>query len=244
MLRSFYIASTGMLTQRKNMDIVTNNIINVDTTGYKKDTMVTRSFKDLMIERTEGDVIGPQNTGIHVDDVWTSYRQGDMELTDQPADVALEGEGFFVINTADGPRYTRDGSFAVSPEGYLVTADGNYVQGNNGRIYVGNDEFTINDQGSVIVDDVTVDKLRVVTFPDLAGLEKVNANMFAAGTAGAPQQAEDYKVKQGFLEASNADVAEEMVDMMQLNRSYQVNQRVLTMLDQSLSKTVNEVGRL
>ncbi len=244
MLRSLYIASTGMLAQRKKMDIVTNNIINVDTTGYKKDTLITRSFQDLMIERLGGSYIGPQNTGIHVDDVVTSFDQGDLEQTGRLSDMALEGEGFFVLNTADGPRYTRDGAFAVSPDGYLVNADGNYVQGNNGRIYVGNGEFTINEQGNVIVNNVAVDKLRVVTFGDLTGLEKVGSNMFAAGTAGAPQTATECKVKQGYLEGSNVDMSEEMVTMVEINRAYQVNQRVLTMLDQSLGKTVNEVGKL
>ncbi len=244
MLRSLYIASTGMLAQRKKIDIVTNNIINVDTTGYKKDTLITRSFQDLMIERLGGSYIGPQNTGIHVDDVVTSFDQGDLEQTGRLSDMALEGEGFFVLNTADGPRYTRDGAFAVSPDGYLVNADGNYVQGNNGRIYVGNGEFTINEQGNVIVNNVAVDKLRVVTFGDLTGLEKVGSNMFAAGTAGAPQTATECKVKQGYLEGSNVDMSEEMVTMVEINRAYQVNQRVLTMLDQSLGKTVNEVGKL
>ena len=244
MLRSLYIASTGMLAQRQKMDIVTNNIINIDTTGYKKDTLITRSFQDLMIERMGGSYIGPQNTGIHVDDVVTSFEQGDLEQTGRLSDMALEGEGFFVVNTADGPQYTRDGACAVSPDGYLVNADGNYVQGNNGRIYVGKGNFTINEQGNVIVNNATVDKLRVVPFGDLTGLEKVGSNMFAAGTAGAPQTATECKVKQGYLEGSNVDMSEEMVTMVEINRAYQVNQRVLTMLDQSLGKTVNEVGKL
>lgn len=244
MLRSLYIASTGMLAQRKKMNIVTNNIINIDTTGYKKDTLITRSFQDLMIERLNGSVIGPQNTGVHVDDVVTSFDQGDLEQTGRLSDLALEGEGFFVVNTADGLRYTRDGAFAVSSEGYLVNADGNYVQGNNGRIYVGSSTFAVNEQGSVIVNGTAVDRLRIVTFADLTGLEKVGSNMFAAGSAGAPQPAADCKVRQGYLEGSNVNMAEEMVTMVELNRAYQVNQRVLTMVDQSLGKTVNEVGRL
>ncbi len=244
MLRSLYIASTGMLAQRKKMDIVTNNIINIDTTGYKKDTLITRSFQDLMIERMRGSSIGPQNTGVHVDDVVTSFDQGDLEQTGRLSDLALEGEGFFVVNTAGGLRYSRDGAFAVSPDGYLVNADGNYVQGNNGRIFVGNNTFAVNEQGSVIVNGTAVDKLRIVTFADLTGMEKVGSNLFAAGSAGAPQEATDCKVRQGWLEGSNVDMAEEMVTMVELNRAFQVNQRVLTMLDQSLGKTVNDVGRV
>jgi flagellar basal-body rod protein FlgG len=233
-----------MLAQREKMDIVTNNIINVDTTGYKKDTLITKSFKDMMIQSMSGQDIGLQNTGIHVDDVFTSFDQGDLEQTDRLSDVALEGDGFFVVNTSDGIRYTRDGAFAVTSGGYLVNSEGNYIQGANGNIYVGSGDFTIDEQGYVTVDGQTVNKLLLVTFDDLTGLEKVGSNMFAQGSAGAPQEATDCKVKQGSLESSNVDMSEEMVTMVELNRAYQVNQRVLTMLDQSLSKTVNEVGKV
>jgi flagellar basal-body rod protein FlgG len=244
MLRSLYIASTGMLVQREKMDIVTNNIINVDTTGYKKDTLISSSFKDMMIQSMNGSDIGEQNTGIHVGDVITSFDQGDMEQTDRLSDMALEGDGFFVVNTSDGARYTRDGAFAVSSGGYLINSEGNYVQGTNGNVYVGKGDFAIDEQGNVSVDGKTVNKLQLVTFSDLTGLEKVGSNMFAAGSAGAPRATTDCKVKQGYLESSNVDMAEEMVTMVALNRAYQVNQRVLTMLDQSLSKTVNEVGKV
>jgi flagellar basal-body rod protein FlgG len=158
--------------------------------------------------------------------------------------VALEGDGFFVVNTSDGIRYTRDGAFAVTSGGYLVNSEGNYIQGTNGNIYVGGGDFTIDEQGYVSVDGQTVNKLLLVTFDDLTGLEKVGSNMFAQGSAGTPQEATDCKVKQGSLESSNVDMSEEMVTMVELNRAYQVNQRVLTMLDQSLSKTVNEVGKV
>jgi len=244
MLRSFYIAGTGMLAQREKMDIVTNNIINVDTTGYKKDTLITRSFKDMMIQSMNGQDIGPLNTGIHVDDVVTSFVQGNLEQTDRLTDVALEGDGFFVVNTPAGVRFTRDGAFAVSSDGYLVNSEGNYIQGTNGSIFVGRGEFTINEQGYVTVNGQTVNRLLLVTFENLTGLEKAGSNMFAQGSAGAPQLAAGCKVKQGYLEASNVDMAEEMVTMVELNRAYQVNQRVLTMLDQSLGKTVNEVGKV
>jgi flagellar basal-body rod protein FlgG len=233
-----------MLAQREKMDIVTNNIINVDTTGYKKDTLITKSFKDMMIQSMSGQDVGLQNTGIHVDDVFTSFDQGDLEQTDRLSDVALEGDGFFVVNTSDGIRYTRDGAFAVTSGGYLVNSEGNYIQGTNGNIYVGGGDFTIDEQGYVSVDGQTVNKLLLVTFDDLTGLEKVGSNMFAQGSAGTPQEATDCKVKQGSLESSNVDMSEEMVTMVELNRAYQVNQRVLTMLDQSLSKTVNEVGKV
>jgi len=244
MLRSFYIAGTGMLAQREKMDIVTNNIVNVDTTGYKKDTLITRSFKDMMIQSMNGQDIGPLNTGIHVDDVVTSFDQGNLEQTDRLTDVALEGDGFFVVNTAAGIRFTRDGAFAVNSDGYLVNSEGNYIQGVNGNIFVGSGEFTIDEQGYVTVNGQTVNRLLLVTFANLAGLEKVGSNMFAQGTAGAPQQATGCRVIQGYLEASNVNMAEEMVTMVELNRAYQVNQRVLTMLDQSLGKTVNEVGKV
>jgi flagellar basal-body rod protein FlgG len=244
MLRSLYIASTGMLAQREKMDIVTNNIVNVDTAGYKKDTLITRSFKDMMIQSMSGQDIGKQNTGIHVDDVVTSFDQGDLEQTDRLSDVALEGDGFLVVSTGDGIRYTRDGALAVSSGGYLVNSEGGYVQGASGNIHVGSGGFAIDEQGNVSVGGQVVDRLALVTFANLTGLKKVGSSMFEAGSAGAPQAATGCKVKQGWLESSNVNMAEEMVTMVELNRAYQVNQRVLTMLDESLGKTVNEVGRV
>jgi len=243
-LRSMYIAGTGMLAQKQKLDVLTNNIANIDTTGYKKDTLVSRSFQDLMIDLDDPNIVsvGLQNTGIHVDQIVTRFEQGNMEETGRLSDVALEGEGFFVVSTPEGERYTRDGAFGVSANGYLVNADGYYVSGENGNIYVGGGEFTIDESGYVTVNGATVDRLRVVTFDDLTGLRKTGNNLFLSNAGQAVPS--DAKVMQGYLESSNVNMSEEAVSMIEVSRAFGINQRVLQMIDASLEKTVNEVGRV
>ncbi len=251
MLRSLYTAATGMLVQRKKMDVITNNITNIETNGYKRDQLISRSFKDMLINRINdpavvsySTVIGSQNAGVHIDEVATDFTQGNLEDTGRLSDLALQGPGFFAINTPGGERYTRDGSFSVNSEGYLVTADGNYVMGVSGKIRVGTGKFSVSDQGVVTVNGTPAGKLKIVAFADTAGLRKEGNNLYVnyntqitAATAGT-------SVKQGYIEGSNVDIAREMVDMISVSRMYETNQRMVKMLDESLDKAVNEVGRV
>lgn len=251
MLRSLYLAATGMMVQRKKLDVLTNNIANAETTGYKRDRLLSRSFKDMMIERT-GDPyivsilseVGPQNTGVHIDEIYTDFTQGSSEETGRLTDIAIEGRGYFAISTPAGERYTRDGSFNVSTEGYLVTSDGHPVLGTNGLIRVGDGAFSVDSQGNVTAGGAFAGKLRIVAFADEGDLRKIGGNLYINFTNQAVTPATGYTVKQGFLEASNVDIAREMVDMMEVSRTYETNQRMVKMLDESLGKAVNEVGRV
>lgn len=254
MIRSLYTAGTNMIVQRKRMDVITNNIANVDTAGYKSDKLLSRSFEDMLLERV-GDPavisrrydVGPLNTGIHIDEVVTDFTQGAVQETGRPTDVALMSEGFFVISTPEGERYTRDGSFSRNAEGYLVNSAGNNIvgeDGNNIQIPIGT-EFSIDQHGSILDEDGnSVGKLRVVTFEDHAALRKEGNNNYINFTNAAVENVEGYEVRAGYLEASNSQMAIEMIDMMQTYRTYETNQRVVKMLDDTLQKTVNVVGRV
>lgn len=251
MLRSLYIAATGMLVQRKKMDVITNNITNIETTGYKRDQLISRSFKDMLITRINDPAvvnystpIGNQNTGVHIDEVSTDFSQGNMEDTGKLTDLALQGPGFFTVSTPGGERYTRDGSFGVNSEGYLVTSDGNYVMGVSGKIRVGTGKFNVSGQGVVTVNGTPAGKLKIVTFADAKGLRKEGNNLYANYNAQTVATTAETSVKQGYLEGSNVDIAREMVDMISVSRLYDTNQRMVKMLDQSLDKAVNEVGRV
>lgn len=255
MLRSLYTATTGMMVQRNKMDNITNNITNVDTIGYKKDYMLTRSFDDVLIERmndpnivatrirTNNDV-GDHNWGLYVDEVFTSFAQGSPEQTEQPNELAIQGEGFFVVNTPDGARYTRAGNFRVDSEGYLVNNNGYYVQTTEGQnVYVGDGEFSINVLGDVNVDGQVTGTIAVVTFDDLQGLRKAGENLYYHYDNAAPVFAENYQVLQGYIETSNVDVASETVDMISTSRAYESCYKIAQMIDQSLSKTVNDIAK-
>ncbi len=246
MIRSFYTAGTGMLTQRDRMDVLTNNLTNADTTGFKSDSLVLRGFKDIMISMYSGTrasgTVGMLGNGAHNSRVITSFMQGSLEGTGRSLDFALEGDGFFVVSTPGGERYTRDGSFSVSSDGYLLSSGGYYVQGQNARIYVGGDGFAVNEEGNVSVNGAVTDRIRIVRFENAASLRKDGNNLYTSGVR--PLQDNDTKVMQGFIEGSNVDISGELTNMLAVSRSYETNQRVLRMVDGTLEKSVNSIGRI
>jgi len=278
MLRGLYTAATAMMAYSRRMDVVTNNLVNVETAGFKQDTMTTRSFPDVLLSRLKDPSIyqykqvGPHNYGMHVDQVYTSFATGPFEETGAPADMALVGDGFFVvqhIRKSDAQdedsdvdtteKYTRAGNFGVDADGYLVTPNGCYVQGQNGDILVGGSDFTVDESGAIYsADGEYVDTLRVVRFEDNSVLRKYGDNLYTIfeypdadypddpmyNERGAePIDMENFQVKQGFLEASNVNEAREMVRMMETQRAYEVNQRMITMFDDSLRLSVNEIAK-
>lgn len=259
MLRSFYIAGTGMLTQRQKMDVIINNITNTDTVGYKKDQVISRTFDDLLLDRLNEDPnvlntrtgttvrgnteVGPQNTGVQVDELVIDWTQGPMEATGRQTDFAITGDGFFAIQTPAGERYTRSGNFQVDVNGTLLTSDGNYVLGRNGGpINVGTNGFQVAQNGTVYVNNQPVGQMRIVQFADNGVLRKEGGNLFYA-LNGAPQEMANPTVEQGLLEGSNLDVGREMAEMLLTNRVYESSQRMLRMVDESLEKTVNQIGQ-
>lgn len=249
MLRSLYIAGTGMITQRSKMNVIVNNITNSDTVGYRKDQVVSRSFSDMLLERLNDPSIinqryvGPLAPGVHIDEIQTEFQQGPIQLTDIQTDLAIEGTGYFTVTTPQGERYTRAGNFNVDHEGALVTQEGYYVQGTNGqRIMVGTDDFTVNADGAVFANGQQVGALRIVQFSDDSVLRKEGSSLLYPYNGEAPVQATGYSILQGALEGSNVDVAREVTDMLLTNRVYESSQKILSMVDESLAQTM-EMGR-
>ena len=241
MVRGLYTATTGMIVQRNKMDVVTNNLANVETTGYKKDTLLTSTFDAVMLSRINdpnvniiGTSVGTYSYGTHVNTLYTDFTEGNLEQTDRPTDLAIEGSGFFSIETPAGERYTRSGNFAVNSEGYLVTEDGNYVLGENGRIKVGSTDFSVSADGTVTAGGQTVDKLKIVGFSDVNVLRKQGNNLYYALNNVQPVQTTNYDIKQGVQESSNVNTAQETVDMLSIYRNYEADQKIVSMTDESL----------
>lgn len=253
MLRSIYLSATNMIVQRAKVDVISNNIANTDTTGYKSDKLVSRSFSDMLLSRIDdpatlrtSERVGSLNTGVHVDELITDFSQGAMEETGEKTSLAINGENaFFVIATPAGDRYTRDGSFHLNAEGYLVTSSGAFVQGESGsNIQINASDFSVDGQGNVLVSGKNVAKLKFASFSDTAALRKAGENLFYNYGGATVETAKGFSVKQGFLEVSNTNIAAQVIDMMSASRSYETSQRVVKMLDESLGKAVNEVGRV
>ena len=250
MLRGLYTAGTGMLLQRRLMENITNNITNADTTGYKKEYVVSHSFDEVLIRRINDarvightSIAGPLNLGTQVDQLYINFDTGALEGTERPTDFALVGDVFFAVQTEAGERYTRCGAFYIDEAGYLVDGEGNFLLGEKGPIYVGGLNFQVNELGDVVVGGEIADTIKVASFEDNGMLRKQGSNLYFSLEA--PQAAANpHRILQGVLETSNVDISREMVDMITVYRTYETNQRMLSMIDETAGKAVNEIGRL
>jgi flagellar basal-body rod protein FlgG len=280
MVRGIYTGASGMITQMGRIDVISNNLANVDTPAYKKDTTIMKAFPEMLIRRINDDgvrvlpigsydlmpVIGKIGTGVEINEVYTRLTQGAFKQTNNDFDLALEGEGFFSIETEDGERYTRNGSFLIDSEGFLVTKDGYRVLGENGPLQIKKNNFIVDEDGNVFqnaeyIEDplrlvsmeenewnqtVLLDRLKLVSFPkprfikksrDSIYVETEYSEMAFIMTGARP------KLRQGFLEASNVNPVLEMVNLIEVHRSYEANQKMIQAHDAALSKAINEVGR-
>ncbi|HWR21882.1 MAG TPA: flagellar basal-body rod protein FlgF [Feifaniaceae bacterium] len=250
MLRGLYLSATNMLVQRKKVDVTANNIANMDTVGFKADSLVSRSFGDMYLERvndpgnTESGV-GPLNTGVHIDELITSFDEGSLKTTDRALDFAITGDGFFAVSTTAGERYTRDGSFAIDPDGYLVTSDGNRVLGTNGFLRLDTVNVAVDSEGNITnAEGDTLGTLRVVSFADKTGLKKMGNNLYINQNNQPARNAQGVVVRQGALETSNTDITNETLNMMAASRSFETSQRIVKMLDETLGRAVNDIGKV
>jgi flagellar basal-body rod protein FlgF len=226
--RGLYIAASGMLAEQIRQDQIANDLANAATPGYKSDRTAQREFGDLVLANsTNGAQVGRQSTAVQVDEIQTDFSPKPSRETGEPLDFAITGEGFFSVRTTQGVRYTRNGQFTVSPQGLLVTAQGDPVLGRGGNtLQVGADG--------------RVDP-RALDIVMLTNARKAGDNLVTgtpAGTAGVGQ------AKAGALEASGADAARSMVDMIASLRSFEAGQRVITTIDETLQKAANNVGTI
>jgi flagellar basal-body rod protein FlgG len=239
-----------MMVEAARQEIISNNMANSETVGFKKDMSLQRSFPQLPVVRTgEGNkfpfrpVIGQLGLGSLVDRIFTSHSQGDLLETGRALDIAILGEGFFVVDTPQGLRYTRSGAFSRDGEKYLVTDQGHRVMGMDGPLRVDDGEMSLDEQGRIYSDGVLQGQLRLSAFTDENRLQKLGGNLFAAAEDTDPIAFRG-QTRQGFLETSNVDALQEMVQMMAALRAYETNQRMILAQDEILGKAVNEVGSL
>ncbi len=244
MLRGLYIAASGMLAQQVRHESIANNLANADTTGYKADEAVFRTALNGAIWRHRDPQkgaptpqVGKLCFGAEVDEVVTDLRPGAIAPTGRPLDVAIDGEGFFVINTPQGERYTRDGAFRQSADGTLVTADRMPVLGIRGIIRSANAPLTVAPNGDVLADGQVIDRLRIV---QLQNASKEGANRFA----GNAQPLQQFSLQVGALERSNVSVVQAMVDMIVAMRAYEASHRAVLAHDETLQRAVNDVGKV
>lgn len=208
--------------------------------------------------------VGKLGTGVELNEVFTNFEQGSLQRTENAFDLAIEGRGFFTVMTERGERYSRDGSFTINQDGILMTHNGNPVMGENGIIRVHHNNFIVNEHGEVVVNGdlsadprdvvsmasnnwsnpIVIDRLKIVDFENIREIKKEGDSMYRETEySGPPLPPGEFKVVQGFLEKSNVNIVREMVDMIEVQRSYEANQKTVTSHDQTLGKLINEVAR-
>ncbi len=247
MFQGFYNLTSGMLTQTRKLNVISNNMANVTTPGFKSDTFIQKSFQEEMMYRT-GNLhkntpqrIGSMTWKVVADGNVTNYSSSGFSTTINPLDICIVGDGFFQVKTEGGMVYTRDGSFSLDDEGYLYLAGLGRVQGESGDIKLSSDQITIDADGSIVDSNqgTIVGKLKLVDFADYAAqLTKAPGNAFTA--TGQTRQAQA-SVRQNALEDSNVDAISEMTDMMTSQRALQSAAQVLSMYDKLAAKIV-EIG--
>jgi flagellar basal-body rod protein FlgG len=227
MERGLYIAASGMLAEQVRQDQIANDLANAATPGYKADRTSQAGFGELLLANSAtGATVGPQGTAVQVSAVETDFTPKPAKDTGEPLDFAIVGEGFFAVQTANGTRYTRNGQFTADAQGRLVTAQGDPVLGRGGRA------LTVGADGRVDPRNLEVVALRN---------PRKDGDSLVTGTPGGAAAGQ---VRAGALEASGADAARSMVDMIASMRAFEAGQKVIQTIDETLGKASTQVGSL
>ena len=284
MVKGLYTAYTGMVNEQNRMDIQTNNLANANSTGFKEERSVSRSFRDLLGLKIKDYTDAPWtarrlgliNPGVKLVGSYTNFEQGGLESTGNTFDLAINnnlpdknsadvndnmgagGNAFFATSYASDftqgealIKYTRDGTFTLTQDGYLVTSEGNNVLDvNNNPIQVDpTQETTILQDGSISQNGNTITTIQVARFDNPQFLQRYQDNAFIIGDGPAQvvslTAAEaNATVNQGFLEKSNISVVDEMVSIISIQRNYETNSKVMQAEDDTLNIAVTQLGKI
>ncbi|PYZ96060.1 flagellar biosynthesis protein FlgC [Alteribacter lacisalsi] len=263
MIRGMNTAAAGMIAQQRRQEMLTDNLNNMNTPGYKADQASLRTFPNMLIQATGqgkmGGLTGELAAGVYMQERTSHFAQGDMQETGNSTDLALlqgnVSEGamlFFTIESQDGDaRFTRNGNFTVDGNGFLATSGGHYVLGTDGeRIETENDRIRVDGDGSVFSEtgdgEALLSQLNVtlITEPEQLVREGGGLLRYEGTEEAAAAEAGTYQIEQGFIERSNVDPSRTMTEMMAALRAFEANQKVLQTYDRSLERTMNDVGRI
>ena len=265
MWRGLYIAASGMITETKHTDMIANNLANADTTGFKRDDMAIRefapmllrrindhsadtevtSFKGFRVDGNRAPRVGTLGLGSAVDEIATEHLQGALHTTGNTYDLGISGPGYFAVDTPQGVRYTRDGSFYRSANGELQNVRGQAVLSSRGRpIQIPDDagNVSISSDGRIYANGGEIAQIGFFQFGINDRVTKQGANLYRPQEGARPQQATGV-IEQGMLEMSNTSVVTEMVELINNYRVYEAGSKAVQTQDTLLDKAVNDVGR-
>ncbi len=240
MIKGLFRSASGMLPAIKKQETIANNVANAKTAGYKKDAVFSKelSRSEKRLAPKQSDWQTPM-----VNDIFTDFSAGTFTRTDNPLDMAIDGDGFFQVELEDGRiGLTRSGSFSVNRDGLLAHSDGPVLLTEGGAIEPGNGKLSVSASGQVDVNGAVIAQITPVTVDDLQALEKIGNSLYVVpeGTPLTPVQ--PAAVRQGYLEQSNVDIVRQMIDMIVAYRTYEANARAVSSQDSSLEHLFNRVG--
>lgn len=268
MSKGIYTAVSGAIAQSAKLDTIANNLANVNTPAFKRDSQLFREYLTsyekepgtITVPRVPAsiesfyDMQGGDKSYVDLNGTFTDFSQGMMKQTGNPLDVAIEGEGFFEVLTPDGVRLTRAGSFSVDGEGRLVTKQGYPVLRDGGagqeaagrEIRVSSPNVQISDNGEVFDAGQSVGRLSILNIGNKDAVQKMGQNLYGFRDNQEPELTvmNDAKLQQGFLEGSNVNVVREMTDMIAATRTFESTQKAIQAYDQMANRLVNDVPKL
>ncbi|HSO17824.1 MAG TPA: flagellar basal-body rod protein FlgF [Desulfosarcina sp.] len=246
-----YLAAAGALIQQMRLAMLSNNVANINTIGYKAEKSVFRIGPETAAVGSPAPVPGiPVEAGQPLSpyappfSTVIDFSQGAMRQTGNPLDVAIDGDGFFGIQTPDGVQYTRQGAFTLNDQGVLVTQDGYPVLGEGGEIALAEGTVEIDEQGAVYVDGDEVGRLQITAFADAGSLRKAGSGRFVPTPTAVPGgPPESTALRQRHIETSNINAVQAMTEMIETSRAFEAYQKVIQSSDEATSKSINDVGR-
>lgn len=273
MFRGFYTVGSGMIAQQRRTEMLSNNIANANTPGYKAEQSTIRAFPEMFMSRLDSmrvptekglnfrnlSKVGDVSTGVYMQETLPLFAQGQLRETEQKTDIALidgpmevdeetgvAGTVFFTLEGENGGQYyTRNGNFAVNAEGYLTNPSGLYVLDDAGnRIELASDDIRVTDTGVVYAGETEIATLGIAYSDEPDALSKQDNGLYTTADGNELPTGGTYSLQQGYLEDSNVDAARSMTDMLTAYRAFEANQKVLQAYDRSMEKAVNEVGRV
>lgn len=257
MVKGLYTAYTGLINEQNRMDVLTNNLANANTVGFKKEGSTSQAFNEVLAYKIKDTTdplaarpLGGISLGVKIGETYTDFSQGSMRGTENPLDLAVSGTGFFAVEFTNkqgetSTKYTRDGGFVLNKDGYLVTKDGDYVLGsNNNRIRLDPNQPVVVDQaGRMWQNETVAATIGITDFEDYHYLEHYGENFYQP-VEGATQKAGEYKIMSGYLEMANMSVVTEMVNMIAVSRAYETNQKMVQTFDSTLEISSKQLGRV
>ena len=239
MIVGLYTGASSMISQGDYQAVIARNLANINTVGYKKNVAVFQSYISQLQDKDTS--AAPHGIGSSLNTIATDFSQGTLEYTGNDLDISIKGEGFFVVKADTGISYTRKGQFMLSRDMKLVTPEGWPLLGHEGEIQVPQKtkNITIKENGSVFADGREIGSIKIASVPNLTALEPIGGCAYKLSDAvQQPKESTDFKIAQRYLERSNVNAIDEMVNMMPASRSYQNSVDMMNTTKSLLQKTL------